>query len=151
MTFPRIFLADVLSTEAVNNSAILYQNTNTCIRACADCNFPAWLGGPGRSIAFIWKNNQPGYPRSWSHKAKSRLGGLTRLSYKRKMKFKVAPYSFLKSGKHVFQTQNLVHWYFVRRMKLNVWYGTSFWKSETVTKMCVTAVAMATMTFQNGC
>ena len=33
---------------------------------------------------------------------------------------KVAPYSFLKSWKHMFQTQNLVHWYFVRRMKLNV-------------------------------
>ena len=36
------------------------------------------------------------------------------------------PYSFLKSGKHMIQTQNLVHWYFVRRMKLNVWYGTAF-------------------------
>ena len=35
------------------------------------------------------------------------------------LSFKVAPYSFLKSGKHMFQTQNLVHWYFVRRMKLN--------------------------------
>ena len=63
---------------------------------------------------------------------------------------KVAPYSFLKSGKHMFQTQNLVHWYFVRRMKLNVWYRTAFWESETVTKKCVTVVAMATMTFQNG-
>ena len=64
---------------------------------------------------------------------------------------KVAPYSFLKSGKHMFQTQNLVHWYFVRRMKPNVWYRTVFWESETVTKKCVTVVAMATMTFQNGC
>ena len=63
---------------------------------------------------------------------------------------KVAPYSFLKSGKHMFQNQNLVHWYFVRRMKLNVWYRTAFWESETVTKKCVTVVAMATMTFQNG-
>ena len=61
---------------------------------------------------------------------------------------KVAPYSFSKSGKHMFQTQNLVHWYFVRRMKLNVLYGTAFWKSETVTKKCVTVVAMVTMTFQ---
>ena len=64
--------------------------------------------------------------------------------------FKVAPYSFLKSGKHMFQTQNLVRWYFVRRMKLNVWYRTAFWESETVTKKCLTVVAMATMTFQNG-
>ena len=47
---------------------------------------------------------------------------------------KVAPYSFLKSGKHMFQTQNLLHWYFVKRMKLNVWYNTAFWESETVTK-----------------
>ena len=59
---------------------------------------------------------------------------------------KVAPYSFLKSGK----PQNHWHWYFVRRMKLNVWYRTVFWESETVTKKCVTVVAMATMTFQNG-
>ena len=64
---------------------------------------------------------------------------------------KVAPYSFLKSGKHIFQTQNLVHWYFVRRMKLNIWYRTAFWESETATKKCVTVVAMATKTFQNGC
>ena len=64
---------------------------------------------------------------------------------------KVAPYSFLKSGKHMSQTQNLVHWYFVRRMKLNVLYRTAFWESETVTKNCVTVVAMATMAFQNGC
>ena len=35
------------------------------------------------------------------------------------MSFKVAPYSFLKSGKHIIQIQNLVHWYIVRRMKLN--------------------------------
>ena len=65
--------------------------------------------------------------------------------------FKVARYSFLKSGKHMFQTQNLVHWYFVRRMKLNVWFRTAFRESETVTKKCVTVVAMETMTFQNGC
>ena len=63
---------------------------------------------------------------------------------------KVAPYSFLKSGKHMFQTQNLVRWYFVRRMKLNVWYRTAFWESETVTKKCLTVVVMGTMTFQNG-
>ena len=64
---------------------------------------------------------------------------------------KVAPYSFLKSGQHMFQTENLVHWYFVRRMKLTVWYITAFWESETATKKCVTVVVMATMTFQNGC
>ena len=56
--------------------------------------------------------------------------------------FKVAAYSFLKSGKHMIQTQNLVHWYFVRRMKLNIWYRTSFWESKTVTKNSVTVVAM---------
>ena len=65
--------------------------------------------------------------------------------------FKVAPYSFLKSGKHMFQTENLVHWYFVKRMKLTIWYITAFWESETAMKKCVTVVAMATMTFQNGC
>ena len=64
--------------------------------------------------------------------------------------FKVAPYRVLKSGKNMFQTQNLVHWYFVRRMKLNIWYRTAFWELETVTKKCITVVAMATMTFQNG-
>ena len=67
------------------------------------------------------------------------------------MTVKVAPYSSLKSGKHMVQTQNLVHWYFVRRINLNIWYRTAFWESETGTKKCVTAVAMATMTFQNGC
>ena len=56
---------------------------------------------------------------------------------------KVAPYSFLKSGKHMFQTQNLVHWYFVRKIKLNVWYRTAFWESQTVTKKCVTVGKMA--------
>ena len=64
---------------------------------------------------------------------------------------KVAPYSFLKSGNHIFQTQFHVHWYFVRRMKLTVWYRTAFWESETGTKKRVTVVAMATKTFQNGC
>ena len=64
---------------------------------------------------------------------------------------KVAPHSFLQSGKHIFQTQNHVHWYFVTRMKQTVWYRTAFWKSETATKKCVTAVAMATKTFQNDC
>ena len=57
-----------------------------------------------------------------------------------------APYSFLKSTKHTFQIQNIVHWYFVRRMKLTVWYRTAFWESETATKKCVTVVAMATKT-----
>ena len=65
--------------------------------------------------------------------------------------FKEAPYSFLKGRKHTFQIQTLVHWYFVRRMKLTVWYRTDFWELETVTKKCVTVVAMATMAFQNGC
>ena len=64
---------------------------------------------------------------------------------------KVAPYSFLKSGKHIFQTQNQLHWYFVRRMKQTVWYRTAFWESETATKKCVTVVVMATKTFPNGC
>ena len=62
-----------------------------------------------------------------------------------------APYKFLRSRKHTFQIQNLVHWYFVRRMKLTVWYITASWESETATKKCVTVVAMATITFQNGC
>ena len=65
--------------------------------------------------------------------------------------FKEAPYSFLKCRKHTFQIQNLVHWSFVRRMKLTVWYRTAFWESETATKKCVTVVAMVTKTFQNGC
>ena len=76
-------------------------------------------------------------------------GSLVTLSYLGYLK--VAPYSFLKSGKHIFQTHNRVHWYFVRRMKLNIWYRTAFWESETATKKCVTVVAMATKTFQNCC
>ena len=72
-------------------------------------------------------------------------------SERRRFCLKVAPCSFLKSGKHMFQTENLVHSYFIRRMKPTVWYITAFWKSETATKKCVTVVAMATMTFQNGC
>ena len=35
-------------------------------------------------------------------------------------------------------------------MKLNVWYRTAFRESKTVTKKCVSVVAMATMTFQNS-
>ena len=65
--------------------------------------------------------------------------------------FKEAPYSFLKSRKQTFQIHNFVLWYFVRRIKLTVWYRTAFWESENATKKCVTVVAMATMTFQNGC
>ena len=64
---------------------------------------------------------------------------------------KEASYSFLKSRKHKFQIQNLVHLYFVWWMKQTVWYRTVFWESETATKKCVTVVAMTTKTFQNGC
>ena len=39
---------------------------------------------------------------------------------------KEAPYSFLKSRKHTFQIQKLLHSYFVRRIKLNVWCITAF-------------------------
>ena len=52
---------------------------------------------------------------------------------------KEAPYSLLKSRKHRFQIQNLVHWYFVRRMNLTVWYITAFWEWEFL-KMGLTDV-----------
>jgi hypothetical protein len=63
----------------------------------------------------------------------------------------VAPYNFLKSIKHTFQSRNPVHWSLVRNMKLTDMYITGFGESEIVTQKCVTVVAMATVTFQNGC
>ena len=56
------------------------------------CRDPAsWLN---------WRDLAIDYPRS------SRLGGLGILDINA---LKVAPCSFLKSGKHMFQTENLVH------------------------------------------
>ena len=52
-SFPRIFLAEVL-TETVN-SAILYQNVNTRITACAYRNFPARLAGQPGQLHFMGK------------------------------------------------------------------------------------------------